>query len=100
MSCPKFRLELSDRARRDFRDILSYTLQMWGDRQLAEYQGKIDSALSAITQNPHAGREKAGSVLRVFRVGRHLIFYRIDGVTVYVVRILHDQMDIDSHLDV
>jgi len=37
----KFTLELSSLAKRDFRDILSYTSQMWGAQQLVKYKGVI-----------------------------------------------------------
>jgi plasmid stabilization system protein ParE len=39
MSPPKFQLRLSDRAKLDFRHILSYTMQIWGERQFIEYKG-------------------------------------------------------------
>ena len=40
MSALNFRLELSESARRDFRDILSFTLQTWGERQFVECRQK------------------------------------------------------------
>src|SRR5476651_2312871 len=98
MSVPEFNLDLSDPAKLDFRDILSHTLQMWGERQLAEYKGKIDGALQAIAQNPRAGRAHGNTSLRVLQVERHQIYYFIEGMTVYVVRILHERMDASRHL--
>ena len=86
MSVPEFHLELSDLAQLDFRDILSFTLQMWGEDQLIEYKGKIDGALQTIAGNPG--------------IGRHQIFYLVDGATVYVVRILHERMNASRHLRV
>ncbi len=97
MSVPKFRLELSDPAQQDFRDILSFTLQTWGEPQLAEYKHKLDSALRTIAENPHAGRTKHG--MMVYPVGQHVVFYQIEEAkTVYVVRILHQRMDALRHL--
>jgi plasmid stabilization system protein ParE len=69
MSVPEFHVELSDPAKLDFRDILSHTLQMWGERRLAEYTNKIDEALRSI-----------------------------DDSTVYVIRILHEKIDAPRHL--
>ena len=97
MYVPKFRLELTKPARLDFRDILSYTSQTWGEWQLVAYKSKIDAALSAIAQNPYIGRTK--HKLLVYPVGKHLIYYRIEAATVYVVRILHERMDAPHHLD-
>ncbi|MGH8498157.1 MAG: type II toxin-antitoxin system RelE/ParE family toxin, partial [Methylococcales bacterium] len=60
MSAPKFRLELTEPAKLDFRDILSFTLRNWGEGQLAEYKRKINDALTAISENPHIGCKKHG----------------------------------------
>ena len=99
MSSPELRLELSESARRDFRDILSYTLKTWGERQLADYRAKIDAALCAIAQDPTIGRESIKPGLKVVPVGKHRIFYRTGGTVVYVIRILHERMDVPRRLD-
>ena len=98
MSALSFRLILSDPAQEDLSDILSYTLQTWGEGPLAEYKRKLDRALKAITENPQAGRSRHG--MRVYPVGRHLVFYRIEETaqTVLVARILHERMDAVRHL--
>lgn len=98
MSVHNFRLELSESARQDFRDILSFTLQTWGERQLVEYRQKLDSALQVIAENPQAGSARHG--MMVYPVGRHVVFYQVDdnARTVYVVRILHGRMDALRHL--
>ncbi len=98
MSVRNFRLELSESARQDFRDILSFTLQTWGERQLVEYRQKLDSALQVIAENPQAGSARHG--MMVYPVGRHVVFYQVDdnARTVYVVRILHGRMDALRHL--
>src|SRR5947207_14490378 len=98
MSVPEFHLELSDLAQLDFRDILSFTLQMWGEEQLIEYKGKIDGALQTIAGNPGIGRPHDDTTLHVLPIGRHQIFYLVDGATVYVVRILHERMKASRHL--
>ena len=99
MSPPKHRLELSQQAKKDFRDILSYTLTTWGESQLANYRASINDALHVILRNPSAGRPSVKPALKVLPVGHHRIFYRtIDGTT-YVVRILHERMDTSRHLE-
>lgn len=92
----KYSLRLSNQARVDIRDILSFTLQRWGEEQLTVYKDKIDKALALICTNPGIGREWQGR--SVYHVGRHQIFYLCDGRSVNVVRILHDGMDTDRHL--
>ena len=98
MSSPKLRLELSQQAKSDFRDILSYTLATWGEAQLAKYRASINDALHVILHNPSAGRPAVKPTLKVLAVGHHRIFYRTMDGTIYVVRILHERMDTSRHL--
>lgn len=98
MSSPKRRLELSQQAKEDLRDILSYTLTTWGESQLAKYRVSINDALQVILYNPAAGRPSVKPTLKVFAVEHHRIFYRTIDDTVYVVRILHERMDTFRHL--
>lgn len=98
MSSPNFTLRLSERAKLDFRDILSYTLQTWGEVQLVKYRDVITTSLAAITNNPEAGRDDIAPYRRQI-AGQHVIFYRIDGTTITVVRILHSRSDFLRHLE-
>jgi toxin ParE1/3/4 len=97
MSPPKPVLELTGLAKSDFRDILSYTWQMWGDRQVDTYRDIIDHALRAIANDPETGQKLSGSNYRFSRAGKHLIFFRLDGARILVVRILHAKMDFGAH---
>ena len=98
MSSPKRRIELSQQAKEDFRDILSYTLTTWGESQLAKYRASINDALHVILHNPSAGRPSVKPTLKVLAVEHHRIFYRTIDDTIYVVRILHQRMDTSRHL--
>lgn len=96
MSAPDYRLELTEPAQEDYRDLLSFTLQTWGEEQLAKYKRKINDALQTITDNPRIGHKRHG--LMIYHAGRHKIYYRIETTTIYVLRILHDRMDAVRHL--
>ena len=98
MSSTKLSLELTYRAKEDFRDILSYTLTTWGESQLAKYRASIDDALHVILHNPSAGRPSVKPTLKVLAVEHHRIYYRTIDDTIYVVRILHERMDTSRHL--
>jgi toxin ParE1/3/4 len=98
MSSPKRRIELSQQAKEDFRDILSYTLTTWSESQLAKYRASINDALYIILHNPSAGRPSVKPTLKVLAVEHHRIFYRTIDDTIYVVRILHKRMDTSRHL--
>ena len=96
MSAPEFRLELTESAKADFRDLLSFTLQTWGESQLIEYKNKINKALSDIADKPNIGRKRHG--LMVYSTGRQMIFYCMEKTTLYVLHILHERMDAVRYL--
>ncbi len=101
MSSRKFRLELATRASADIQDILSHTAEKWGEQQVYKYGATLDSALAIIEENPRIGHTKPNlkAGMLCYKAGQHLIFYRIDDSTVYVLRILHSKMDYTQHLD-
>lgn len=92
-----YRLELSDSAEKDFQNILFYTLQEWGERQMLRYAEALDTALIEIEKNPLKGK-KDFPPHRFVRAKDHYIFYRIDKKTIIVTRILHGAMHFLRHL--
>jgi toxin ParE1/3/4 len=91
-------LSLSDAAIEDFRDILSYTMQMWGEQQVEEYSTILHKALTAIEQNPLMGKGDLPPYRHV-TAGKHIVFYRLTADKVQVSRILHSAMDFVRHLE-
>ncbi len=84
-------MRFSRRAKADIRGIWDYTVDNWGQGQAEVYLGLIDAALESIAGEPKLGRPLAG-LRRSYRkhlVGSHVVFYRLKGRTVFVVRILH-----------
>src|SRR5689334_8449689 len=96
MSVPEFQIEFSILAQKDISDILTYTLDSWGDDQFVSYQALLDKAFAILIHNPHIGR--ADDRLRTYSVGSHRIFYRTAGQTIYVMRVLHEKMNPDRYL--
>ncbi len=92
-----YSLSLSNEAIEDFRDILSYTMQMWGEQQVEEYSTILHKALIAIEQDPLMGKGDLPPYRHV-RAGKHVVFYRLTGDKVKVSRILHSAMDFVRHL--
>lgn len=98
MSLDEYSIILSPQAEDDFADILQYTLETWGDRQLYIYRAVIDKALQTVLQNPEIGhqRPELSQRHRSFPAGQHVIFYWIEQKVIYVSRILHERMDVRS----
>lgn len=91
---------LSPLARDDLDQIWDYTAQRWDETQAEAYLRMIQAAIDAVAANPKLGRpyDEVRSGYRCHRAGSHLIFYREAADAIDVVRVLHERMDIASHL--
>ncbi len=95
MSSTKYTLVFTHRAKKDLRDIFSYTLSKWGERKLEAYKAAIDATLHKIEKDPCFYPERGGvfGTHRSCGVEKHLVFYKIEGNVVRVSTILHGRMD-------
>ncbi len=106
-----WRVWLAEGAERDFFSVLRWTTEQFGKRQARVYETTLRNALKALASGPsvmgYRARSDLGSdiaslhVARQGRKGRHLLVFRTheqDGV-IEVLRILHDSMELQRHLD-
>ncbi len=93
-------LTLSPKARQDFIEILRYTGEAWGEKQLLTYSKRIHDALQFIAQNPQLGyrRNDLPPTHQAHLVGPHIIIYRMHVNGVAIVRILHQRMSLSKHI--
>ena len=100
---------LSQQAEWDFREILQWTGEQFGKRQVEVYRETLISALVALESGPGVWgarpRRDLGpgisllSVARGGRKGRHFVVFRaLKPGSLAVLRILHDSMDLPRHL--
>ncbi|MFZ0134983.1 MAG: type II toxin-antitoxin system RelE/ParE family toxin [Desulfobacterales bacterium] len=91
---------LTNQAVEDLKQIGRYTQDNWGREQKNKYLEKPDEGFKTIAREPQMGVAcddiRAG--YRKFHVGRHFIFYLITDVYIKIIRILHERMNVDSHL--
>lgn len=103
-------VRLSAAAEADYRQILRWTVENFGSAQAQSYADTLSSALKALSAGPSIigvkERPEVGNnigtlhVARNGRKGRHLVMFRIQGNEVIdVLRLLHDSMDLERHLD-
>ena len=104
-------IRLTDRAAKDVEDILDWTYVHFGPLLLDSYTSVINDALEALSEGPRLidmrGRPELGDdvatlhVARQGRKGRHLLVFRVHDreCVIEVLRILHDSMDLERHLD-
>lgn len=93
-------LVLKPEAELDLERIFEYSLITWGFSQAEEYQDDLYEAMNLISERPYIGKVYSYAQLeyRILHVNRHLVFYRIDISTCEIVRVLHDAMDLRTHL--
>ncbi len=84
----------------DLRSIGRYTQNHWGREQRNKYLSMLNDCFHTIAYQPRIGVtcDNIRSGYRKYHVGRHLIFYRQINSRIEIIRILHDNMDIESHL--
>ena len=94
------RFVLSPRAQSDLNGIWDYTAETWGTDQAERYVRLIAEAINALTASPARGKrcDHIREGYRKYPAGSHILFYRLSGDGIDVVRILHQQMDFDRHL--
>ncbi|MFZ5915108.1 MAG: type II toxin-antitoxin system RelE/ParE family toxin [Pseudomonadota bacterium] len=107
-----WQVRLADAAEKDFREIIRWTLQQFGETQAAAYARTLSAALVSLSEGPGVSgtrpREEIGKGIFTLHVarngarGRHFIVFREgrgkDGKIIEVLRILHDSMDLARHL--
>lgn len=85
----------------DIGEIWDYTEFTWSQSQAELYNQLIEGVCIALAQGVQEGQD-ASHVRDDYRkqlVGRHVIYFKISSTEVMVIRILHQRMDVDQHLD-
>lgn len=95
--------KISHEASLDIEEIWLYTFENWSIEQADRYFNLIMDEIEYIAENPEFGEDysKIRSGYFRSRIKSHFIFYKInnkkDGIE--VIRILHQQMDIETRLN-
>ena len=95
----KLKVLISSKARIALKDILVYTRRTWGYEQYKKYNRTLKDAFKKIAQNPLSGKARDDLYVgcRSYRVGSHVVFYRIFENHIEISRILHKSMDFERH---
>ncbi len=95
--------KISKQAEIDLENIWLYTFEEWSLEQADYYFDLIMDEIEYISKNPKSGKDYSNVRKGYFRsrMKSHFIFYRINlkEEKVEIIRILHQQMDIDSHIN-
>jgi toxin ParE1/3/4 len=93
--------QLSNKALLDLENIWDYTIKKWSDNQAESYFNQIIRTCSELSEHPKIGKSynKIRKNLFGFKTGKHIIFYEdINEQRIFVLRILHEQMDFENRL--
>jgi len=80
----------SERAERDFEEIIQFTTATWSVAQAVRYQAILEDAIDLLLRFPEMGRRFRH--YRRYDVGSHVVFYRPVPAGLRIVRILHKRM--------
>ena len=95
--------KISKQAEIDLENIWLYTFEEWSINQADHYLDLMMDEIEYISQNPKSGKDYNEIRKGYFRsrVKSHFIFYRINfkEENLEIIRILHQKMDIESHIN-
>ena len=103
---------LAAAAEADFRDIIRWTAEEFGDAQARAYAMSLSAAIESLTGGPSVVGARlrddiakgifALHIARHGHKGRHFVMFRVgkdrDHARIEVLRILHEAMDLARHL--
>ncbi len=95
------RLEVTEEAESDIREIIQYGSETWGPERAHDYADRLDTAMRRLITYPSLGRTRddMASGLRAHPTGEHVIYYRVDEQTVTITRVLHRRIDAAGQLE-
>lgn len=97
------KLKISKEALSDLEKIWVYTLETWSVSQADRYFHLIMNEINYLTEKPESGKDYSHIKKDYFcsKVKSHLIFYKGNRKqhVLEIIRILHQQMDLESRLN-
>jgi toxin ParE1/3/4 len=89
------------RAEADLSEIADYTLRNWGEVQCDRYLDQLERCCQHLADDRVQGRacDSIRPGLRRRQQGKHVIFYQRAGEGIVVLRILHERMLPELHID-
>lgn len=96
------KLQFSNKAVEDLSGIWNYTAEEWCEQQADQYFQMLIASCDKIAEKPALLGRKYDEIekdLLGFKAKKHVVFYKIiDSETVFIIRILHEQMDLKNRI--
>ena len=91
------------KALKDIESIWLYTFENWSSEQADRYVNLIFDEIEYLANHPKSGKDFSHirKNYRCSKVKSHLIFYRVteNQYEIEIIRILHEQMDLENRLN-
>lgn len=95
----KKRVEISDAAKEDLRNIYHYSFNQFGESVADRYFEKINDVITFLqVHETGIKRDDIINGIYVIPVGKHIIFYMNEDDIIVIIRILHQTQDFSRHL--
>lgn len=94
------RIVILPKAEADIVDIAAYTLENWGERQMARYVDSLHQRFAVLAGQPEMGRrrDEIGRGYRSVVHGSYIVFYKLTRRELVIVRVLHGRMSPERHI--
>lgn len=112
-----YKISIADAARTDLDDILDWTTHAFGAAGRKRYEALMQAALNDLLCDPgrigvrqrndigtgicayhlSSSRKRAKNAIQVGKP-RHLVFFRVQGNAIQILRLLHDSTDFSRHV--
>jgi toxin ParE1/3/4 len=88
-------------AEQDLLEIWLYTFNEWGEQQADTYLEDLSDAMALLAEQPLICRERLefNPPVRIHHHAHHLLVYLILDDGINIIRVLHENMEIDGHLE-
>ncbi|WP_350303918.1 type II toxin-antitoxin system RelE/ParE family toxin [Photorhabdus viridis] len=92
---------LKPKAEQDLEAIFEYSYQKFGLEKAYQYIKDIDRAFHTLAEEPRLARSYSHvrPGLKAFPVASHIIFFRLMANGITIVRVLHQSMDYQRHIE-
>ncbi len=88
-------------AEKDLEGIWYYTVDEWSIKQANKYIDDLHDAFQSLADRPLRCHERTEYTppVRIHRHDHHLIVYLQSDTGIFIVRVLHERMDIEAQLE-
>ena len=92
--------KLTPKAELDLDDIWKYSTKKWGVQKAMDYTDELVAGFQFLNKHPtlNQPRTEFSHPICIHRCNKHLIIYLEKNRDILIVRILHERMDIESHI--